>query len=228
MRRVDSFSAILSEHLAFSGGCCVDVGCGTGELARWLAGRGARVVGIERPAMAALARQKPAVGAERYVAGGGERLPVRSGWADAVLFLASLHHVPPPSMREALAECRRVLRPGGTAIVVEPVAEPGSYYEVTRLADEEADLRRLAEEALQAVEEIGMAPIARELFYVERSFDDYTQLVSVAVEEDGRRGVVLAQAREVTTRMAAAAGVPFDDFRFRSVCRLDVLTRLAV
>lgn len=223
MRRAESVLQVLSEHAGFASRTVVDVGCGPGDLARALAAQGAHVVGLDRPAMLALARSKPAVGNERYVAAGGEAVPLRSGCADVVVYAASLHHVPGPRMGEAVAECRRLLRPGGRAVFVEPVAEPGSYFEVVRLIEDEREVQRLAQEALAGVGKAGLRSVAQEGFYLERSFEDYVHLLEVNVEDTARRAEAAGKARDVAARMAAEAGVPFGDFRFRSVCRLDVL-----
>jgi len=144
MRRVESIGELLSEHLAFPGKTVVDVGCGTGELVRWLVGQGTKVTGVDTPAMLARAQAEPCVGDERYLPGGGEALPLPDGHADVVIYAASLHHVAAEQLRDAIAECARVLRPGGQVAFVEPVAEPGSYYDITRLTRDEAEIQRLA------------------------------------------------------------------------------------
>jgi SAM-dependent methyltransferase len=175
--------------------------------------------------MVALAAAVPAEADERYVAGVGQALPLRSRSVDFVLFLASLHHVPPEQMRVAVAECGRVLRPGGKAVVLEPVGLPGSYFEVVRLEEDEREVQRLAREALAAAPASGLVADAADMFYVARSFADYEQLMAVAVEDPERRTEIVEAAREVTSRMAREAGVAFDDFHFRSICRLEVLHR---
>lgn len=51
-----------------------------------------------------------------------ERLPFADAGFDAVLSLTGLHHVPAPRQDAFLAECRRVLRPGGRLLVGEVLA----------------------------------------------------------------------------------------------------------
>lgn len=96
----------------------VDVGCGTGGLARALAAHGCSVLGVEPDeARVEVARE---AGGARFVAGVAEALPVETGSVDAVVFNRSLHHVPVDRMPQALAEAQRVLRPGGSMVVLEP------------------------------------------------------------------------------------------------------------
>jgi ubiquinone/menaquinone biosynthesis C-methylase UbiE len=225
MRRVESIGELLSEHLAFPGKTVVDVGCGTGELVRWLVGQGTKVTGVDTPAMLARAQAEPCVGDERYLPGGGEALPLPDGHADVVIYAASLHHVAAEQLRDAIAECARVLRPGGQVAFVEPVAEPGSYYDITRLTRDEAEIQRLAYASILEAPAVGLEPVSEGLFYFSRSFADYERLVAVFVEGDELRAECLAGARATTERRAVEAGIAFDDVRYRSICRLNVLRR---
>jgi ubiquinone/menaquinone biosynthesis C-methylase UbiE len=94
----------------------VDIGCGTGEVTGRLraACPGLRVAGVD----ASLTLLAHARSRGIPVAGGSAgRLPLRSGSAGSVLLRYVLQHLPAPE--PALAEARRVLRPGGLLAVVE-------------------------------------------------------------------------------------------------------------
>jgi len=225
MRRLHTNVEILAENFSFSGLRVVDVGCGTGDLVRWLTQQGARVIGIDTPQMLAKAQAEPATGNERYWVGGAEALPVEDGWADLMVYFASLHHAPLDRLTDALAECSRVLKAGGEAAVVEPKAEPGSYFEITRLPEDEADMHAAVYAAIQAAPQFGLRLLKEEYFYIERSFADYEKLIHTFVEGEKRRAEIIARARKITVKMSQAAGARFDDFRFRSICRLNVLKK---
>jgi ubiquinone/menaquinone biosynthesis C-methylase UbiE len=97
-----------------SGGCVVDVGCGTGTLAIALATDGADVVGVDGDAeVLALARAKPGADAVQWRKGLATALPLASASADRVVMSLLLHHLDAGAKRAALAEAVRVLRPGG-------------------------------------------------------------------------------------------------------------------
>jgi 2-polyprenyl-6-hydroxyphenyl methylase/3-demethylubiquinone-9 3-methyltransferase len=94
------------------GGRLLDVACGGGLLAPFLAGTGYQHVGIDRsPSAISLAAQH-GVRAARADAG---RLPFRDALFDVVVAGEILEHV--PDFRAVLAESCRVLRPGGTLII---------------------------------------------------------------------------------------------------------------
>jgi ubiquinone/menaquinone biosynthesis C-methylase UbiE len=90
----------------------LDVGGGTGVHAEWLAADGHPVHLIDLvPAHVEAARRLPGVSA---AVGDARTLPVEDGSVDAVLLLGPLYHLVDVRDRaRALAEARRVLRPGG-------------------------------------------------------------------------------------------------------------------
>jgi ubiquinone/menaquinone biosynthesis C-methylase UbiE len=94
-------------------GAIVDVGCGTGTLAIALAAGGAHVTGVDPDAQVlALARAKPGADAVQWREGSATALPLPDATADRVVMSLMLHHLGPDARRAALAEARRVLRPG--------------------------------------------------------------------------------------------------------------------
>ncbi len=125
-----------------------DIGCGGGALSRTLVAHGHDVTGID-PDPDAIARASESVPQARFERATAEALPFPDAGLDAAVFLNALHHVPVSLMRAALAETRRVLRPDGTLIVVEPLAE-GSFFDVMRPVEDETDIRREALSALRA------------------------------------------------------------------------------
>jgi ubiquinone/menaquinone biosynthesis C-methylase UbiE len=94
----------------------VDVGCGTGLMSAMLAAQGRQVVGVDlSAAMIAQARRRSGSSAT-FIEADAESLPIASSSVDAVVNLISLHHYPDPS--RAIAEFRRVLRPGGRLVLI--------------------------------------------------------------------------------------------------------------
>ncbi|MCU0236140.1 MAG: class I SAM-dependent methyltransferase [Acidobacteria bacterium] len=227
MRKYPDSCQALEGRFALSGATVIDVGCGNGDTVRWLAARGARAIGLDGRDMLARAMAHPAMGTETYVEGGAQWLPFADAGADLILFLASLHHVPVDLMPAAASECRRVLKTGGRVVFVEPVYRAGAYSDLTRLVEDESGMLERAQAEIAALAGRQMEKEHEETFYLERSFADYEQLVDFFVAEAERRAPILAAARRITERFSAVAGLDAADFRYRSICRLNILRKVA-
>lgn len=94
----------------------LDVACGTGIVTRRLAGRdGLRVTGVDLAA--AMVRQAAVRLPGAVVRADSRRLPFRSAEFDAVSSVWLLHLAPTEAdARAIVAECARVLRPGGVYV----------------------------------------------------------------------------------------------------------------
>ena len=110
----------------------LDAGCGSGPLMEALRGKGAVVSGFDlSPAMVELARQRLGEDADVRVADLGATLPYPDDTFDLVVASLSLHYV--KDWASALAELRRVLKPGGRLIV--SIIHPTVYAMVYPEAD---------------------------------------------------------------------------------------------
>jgi len=111
---------VLTRAEPVAGERVLDVACGTGVVARMVAGEVegiGRVVGLEpSPAMLAVARAESAAeGLDiEWVEGSAGAMPFLDGSFDLVTIQQGLQFV--PDREEALAEVRRVLRPGGRVV----------------------------------------------------------------------------------------------------------------
>ncbi|MGW6912411.1 class I SAM-dependent methyltransferase [Kitasatospora sp. NPDC054939] len=107
--------AALLEQSA-PGAPIADLGCGPGHVAGWLTARGARVVGVDlSPGMVEVARK--ANPEAEFRVGDLLELPAEDREFGAAVVLYSVIHLRPADLGRAFAELRRVLRPGGRALV---------------------------------------------------------------------------------------------------------------
>jgi ubiquinone/menaquinone biosynthesis C-methylase UbiE len=104
----------------------LDVGCGTGSLTRRIgrhldAERGGRVVGIDAAeAMIDVARRKArGLQGVSFEAALAERLPFERDSFDRAISTFFFHHLHRELKTDSLSELWRVLKPGGTAVIVD-------------------------------------------------------------------------------------------------------------
>lgn len=97
----------------------LDLGCGPADGAAWLRARGVNAIGLDYSAgMLATAKKVKSLRG-RLTRGDAGRLPFASGAFDHLVCTNSFHHY--PDHRGALGEMRRVLRPGGRLLLVDPL-----------------------------------------------------------------------------------------------------------
>jgi ubiquinone/menaquinone biosynthesis C-methylase UbiE len=98
----------------------LDLGCGTGEFAGEFAADG--YVGID---LSLTYLRDAAVRHQRsFLAAGGDALPLRGESFDAALIVGVLHHLPDQLAAAAMAEVRRVLKPGASVLIMEDIPPP--------------------------------------------------------------------------------------------------------
>lgn len=123
--RERNFKSLLLQAARLAPGITVlDLGCGTGTLAL-MAAEAAPSVSIRGldadPAMVERARRKTARrGLEiSFNVGLAQALPYPDAFFDRVLSTLLFHHLPPAAKPAALAEARRVLKPGGELYIAD-------------------------------------------------------------------------------------------------------------
>jgi ubiquinone/menaquinone biosynthesis C-methylase UbiE len=99
-----------------SGEAVLDLGCGPGQVARYLADRDLRVVGLDlSPRMLALASHRaPRAG---FVGGDMRLLPFRDGSFAAVVAFYSIQHVRRDGLGPLVGEMARVVVPNGLVVI---------------------------------------------------------------------------------------------------------------
>jgi ubiquinone/menaquinone biosynthesis C-methylase UbiE len=112
------YAYVFSRLAVRPGQTLVDIGTGRGELLAVAARAGVAAIGIEySKAAIALARQtlvaQEIADGARVLLADARSLPVDDASADAATMLDVVEHLTPGELDAALAEARRILRPGG-------------------------------------------------------------------------------------------------------------------
>jgi len=115
-----TMQAVLENGDFDQGKKILDVPCGTGELERRLLASwpDLQITGVDlSPRMLAQARAKDGQDRVRWIEADVHDLPLAEGQYDCVICANSFHYFRDP--RQSLQELRRVLRPGGTLLLVD-------------------------------------------------------------------------------------------------------------
>ncbi|MEL6064142.1 MULTISPECIES: class I SAM-dependent methyltransferase [unclassified Methylobacterium] len=191
---MDALTLIRETFAPLSGKRILDIGCGTGTLAKRLSEDGAAVTGVD-PGAAALAQARAAVPGARFEAASGEALPFPDASFDGAVLLNALHHVPDPA--GALVEAARVLVPGGCLVVVEPLAS-GSFFEALQPIEDETAVRAAAQDAIAAARASGRLACRRDVTVERReSFADLDAFLKRVCAVDPARAATIAARRPV-------------------------------
>jgi SAM-dependent methyltransferase len=207
----------------------VDIGCGAGALARALALAGARVVALEiSEEQLAAAVAGDGVSGVRYAVGRAQALPLEDAAVDVAVFMRTLHHVPIEDMTQALLEARRVVRPGGTVYVAEPLSE-GDFWALTSMVEDELEAREAAQSAIAQALNIGLEPVTMVEYDVPLRLAGVDQFRELTVAVDPARAEVFAahssELAEAFQRMGEPGERPGERC-FLSPTRVDVLQPL--
>ena len=140
----------IQHHVPLHEKRVLEVGCGNGRLTAGLAPMAQSMVAID-PDEVRLAQAQAAIPGVDFLVGSGESLAFADKSFDVVLFLLSLHH---QESIKALQEAYRVVRPEGTALVVE-ICGDGQFEQLCRLFHDESQQQKAAQQA------IGESPFTR-------------------------------------------------------------------
>jgi ubiquinone/menaquinone biosynthesis C-methylase UbiE len=176
--RVRDEDAIVKSLLPLRGAHVLELGCGKAEHTRAIA-QGGQVASITALEVDEIQHAKNLqIGDPRNVSfsvGGAEAIPAADASLDIVLMFKSLHHVPMDKVDQALAEIRRVLKPGGLAYLSEPVYA-GEFNDILRLFHDEKTVREAAFAAIQRAVHGGTLELVSQTFFsTPRHFDDFEQ-----------------------------------------------------
>ncbi|WP_404954577.1 class I SAM-dependent methyltransferase [Streptomyces sp. 147326] len=169
----------------------LDVACGTGLVSRLFSGRVAEVVGVDiTPEMAEQA--KPHL--DRLVIAPAEHLPFEDDEFDIVVCRQGIQFMDLP---EAVAEMVRVVRPGGSVVVVNLCAygadDREEYFEVLRLRNPVRRHFFLPEDLRTVLHDAGCSEIELRRYVSVEDVDVWSD--NGAIGEDHRESIRAAYRR---------------------------------
>jgi ubiquinone/menaquinone biosynthesis C-methylase UbiE len=176
----------------------LDAGTGAGALAIALAPLVASVVGVDIVPELLAEGRKRAPGNVELLEADVTALPFPPGSFDLTCTSRTLHHVPRPEL--VLAELTRVLRPGGTMLVVDQLApvDPLAAIELNRFerARDASTTRILADVDLRGLFDVNGLVLRRaEIVREERDLDRYLDLAGCGGAERERAAALAPSDR---------------------------------
>jgi ubiquinone/menaquinone biosynthesis C-methylase UbiE len=170
----------LFVELTHGQGTVCDIGCGPGQIARYLHDQGAQTMGIDlSPGMIEQARQlHPAV---PFQTGDMRALPLDDETLAGITAFYSIIHIPRPDVVAVLREFRRVLQPGGWLLAF-------------HIGDEVLHLDKFFEKAVSL--DFAFVPLAEMRGYLETAgftIKISTERAPYEPEHAHTRGYILAQ-----------------------------------
>ncbi len=201
----------------------VDVGCGSGDLARKLAYVGATVVGVEPDAVqAAKNAQADPVTNVSFHASRASKLPLEDRSVDGVMFSLSLHHIPQSEMQSSIDEAFRVVTSNGFFAAIEPMLE-GSYNDAIELFHDETEVRLQAIQALKDFAQPRYSGWQQYYYTTETTYHNFEDFASYHIEmSHSALNPDLIQSEAVRKRFESTR--EGDSYVLRQPMRIDFFT----
>ena len=212
---------ILFSNIDLHDKIVIDVGCGDGIITRMLSSRCRYIYGIDTQETIEKTLMGETLSNVQFKNGVGQDLPFRDNFADVIIFFASFHHVPEGEMIKAIRECYRVLKNSGQLCFLEPAPKENSYYELLRIADDEAEIQKRAYQIIKSSDSIGFNHLKEANYYLVRSYNDFENLIENYVSEEEERSRILEGAKKLIT----LKNLDIEKARWKSFCRINILKK---
>jgi ubiquinone/menaquinone biosynthesis C-methylase UbiE len=185
----DHLVRLATEHFGRTSGLDVlDLGCGIGAYHQALETSFRELHGadVSSKSVEAAAQNHPFV---KYESFDGVRLPYPDGRFDVVFTICVMHHVPPAQWQGFVAEMKRVLRPGGLALVF----EHNPYNPATQYIVRSCDIDKDA---------VLLKPFQSRRIFYDAGFDDVSTRTILSVPP---KGAVLSRMDRMFGRLPFGA-----------------------
>lgn len=219
--KVSSEVDILFSNIDFRKKLVIDVGCGDGNISRFISGRCKFIYGIDTPEIINKTLSNETLKNVQFKCGVGQELPFDNSFADVIIFIASFHHIPENYMIKAIVESKRVLKNKGQLCFLEPVAKMNSYYELLRIIDDESEIQKKAYKTIKNASYEGFDLLKKAYYYMLRNFTDFENLVTKYVHDELERTTIFEMADNLIT----LKNLDKENVKWKSYCRLILLKK---
>jgi len=124
-------------------------------------------------------------------------------------------------MKFVIDKCHYILKPNGHLVFLEPVEQEGSYYELTRLIEDESEIQMKAYNHILSACQNSFCSVNESFYFVERSFQDFQNLINIFVKNDEERKKIVTKALEIVKKKNGT----IETVRFPSYARLNMIKK---
>lgn len=228
-KTVSSEAEIYSSLLPLQGANIIELGCGSGVTARAIvkdfSPTSYVACEVDRHQHDENVSALDHSGID-FIFAGAESIPFEDSSFDVLLMFKSLHHVPVEKMGQAMAEMHRILKPGGTAYVSEPLYS-GEFNDLIKIFHDEKDVREAAFEAEKKAVENGLFQLSsQQFFYLSREFKDFQDFENKLVKvTHTSHEIDDATYKEIKSKYYSNADKK-GSAKFYAPMRVDLLTKI--
>lgn len=188
---------IFADKLNFKDKIIVDVGCGEGKLTREIAKSCNIIYGIDLKEIIDKAKKYDNLDNINFLYGLGQNMPIEDNLVDIAIFFKSFHHIPKEQMYYAIKESDRILKNKGVVCFVEPLSIMGSYYDFSRLVNDEAEILSYSYQIIKNIENNGFNLIDESCYSINKKYSDFENQVNTYVKDEVRREIIFENAKKL-------------------------------
>ena len=226
MRHNSSNGDELKKHIFLDGKSVLDIGCGSGDLVRYIGANGGIAFGLEcnwgrfREILSATR-----ISRETYIQGVGQNLPFRDNTFDVITFFSSLHHIPKAQIYTSLVEAARVSKSDGIVYVAEPLSQ-GPIYEMLLPVDDETEVRLEAEYEITRVPDSILLQNQVHYYIDNYYYKNFESMCKEILSVSPDRSKRLSEVEEYMHELFRKFGVQEDSgWRFEQPMRVNILKK---
>lgn len=185
---------IFSNIVELKNKVVVDVGCGEGKLTKEISKVCKFVYGLDLEEVI-LKIESNNIENIKFLYGLGQKMPLETNSVDIIIFFKSFHHIPKVNLEHSIKEIKRILKKNGTVCFVEPLAILNSYYEFSRLVNDEEEILKFSYNVIKSLENDCFQKIDESFYNITKQYIDFEKQVNSNVKEETKKQLIFENAK---------------------------------
>lgn len=187
---------IFSNIVELKNKVIVDVGCGEGKLTKEISKVCKYIYGLDLEEVI-LKIESSNIENIKFLYGLGQNIPLETNSVDIIIFFKSFHHIPKENMEHSIKEIKRILKKNGTVCFVEPLPILNSYYEFSRLVNDEEEILKFSYKVIKSLENEGFQIIDESFYSITKQYMDFENQVNLNVKQETKKQLIFEKAKKL-------------------------------